>query len=162
MARTSNEIERLIEAWFQRELDRAWRQFDAGAAVGGVVAGIEDAGERRAQVRHLVSSMADHRLDALSAMVRAGDYRAGHDPARAIQAALDAPVDEGDRRFTVIAREMMRAQGQVRDAEIRWRMGGRIIPRVEARAARGAVPATGAVADTWDGASPGDVADDTG
>ena len=36
------------------------------------------------RIDELVSSMADHRLDELAAMVRAGDHRAGHDPAREI------------------------------------------------------------------------------
>ena len=118
-----NEIARLIGAWFKREVDRAWRQYASGSQVQAVTAGLEDADERRAFQRYALRTMADDQLDQLSAAFRAGDYSEGREAARAIVAELDAPLDEGDRRFTVIARELMKGQGQIADAQVHWSEG---------------------------------------
>ena len=118
-----NEVGRLIEAWFKRELDRAWRDFSTGASVRALVSDIEDPAERRARQGYALRTLADDRLDRLSAAFRVGDYGDGIELAREIVRELDAPIPEDDRRFTVLAREMMRAEGHVADAQVHWSEG---------------------------------------
>lgn len=94
-----NEVGRLIREWFVRELEWAWGQFNAGAAVRSVTGGVEDPNERRVRQLFALSELADHRLEDLGTAYRVGDYSAGMGPARAVVRELDAPIGERDRRL---------------------------------------------------------------
>ena len=123
VAGTENEVQRLIKRWFDRQLEIAWKQFSTGSQIKALVSDIENPDERRARSRFLLSELADHRLDDLRGQFRAGDYGAGVEKAREVLADLDAPIAEDDRRFTLVARELMQAEGQVADAQVRWAEG---------------------------------------
>ena len=122
-AGSENEVRKLIRRWFDRQLGVAWKQFTTGAEVRLLVGDINDPGERRAQTRYLMSELADQRCDRLSADYRVQDYREAYPAAREILSELDAPIAEDDRRFTVIARKVMKAQGNLSDAQVRWAEG---------------------------------------
>lgn len=118
-----NEVSRLVEVWFKRELDRAWRQFRAGDDVREAVADVADPVERTARARYIQSEMADRRLDDLRDAFRADDYSEGVEAAREVVAELDSSIAEDDRRFDLIAREVVRGKMHVADAVFGWAEG---------------------------------------
>ncbi|NPD69036.1 site-specific integrase [Lichenicola cladoniae] len=123
MGGPENEIKRLIGHWFERQLEVAWKQFTAGTQVAALVADIDDPGEQRAQSRHLMSELADQRYDRLSESYHAKDYRDAYPAVREILSELDAPIAEDDRRFTLIAREVVLGEGELANAQVHWAEG---------------------------------------
>ncbi len=118
-----NEIARLLEAWFRAELDRAWRSFRSGTLTDQAAPAGLDHEERRDFDRLALGAVSEQRLDDLQARYRAGDYGDGYPVARKILGELDAPIDELDHRFALLAAEAMKAQAMICEAGIRWSFG---------------------------------------
>ncbi|AOX20725.1 hypothetical protein A0U90_11020 [Kozakia baliensis] len=104
-----NEVERLLDAWFQKELKTAWAVFHTN-----VIAPDDD--EQRA----LQADAAENSLELLRHDYQRGRY-AG--VPQAILGELDAPIDPAAHAYTVLAIEVSRALGEVSEAMTRWSAG---------------------------------------
>ena len=130
-----NEVSILIEVWFKRELDRAFRHYHSGdvaeaPATRALTDDIQDDQERQTVARSYAMQLADHDLEQLQEDHRIGSFGRGFEATNEIIGELDRPFDKGDQRYTIIAREILSAQAAIADSRFRW-AGGEVGYRPE-------------------------------
>ncbi|KXV54174.1 hypothetical protein AD946_04395 [Gluconobacter thailandicus] len=102
-----NEIEFVLQQWFQKELDAAWRMFR----------GIEDD-----EGRYLQREFAEMQIESLGEDWRSGRY--GRVPDSLLE-QIECPPSPESHAYTLLASQAHQALGQIQDAISRWANGQR-------------------------------------
>lgn len=123
MGGAEQEVEAALDAWFKQELERVWRQYASGDHARSLVPLEATAEEGLAIRRATLQGDADATLERRSADFHRGDYSAARAGTRSIVASLSAPFDEGDQRFTILAKRVMDALCEVENARSQWAEG---------------------------------------
>ena len=92
MAETAGELDRLIDGWFEGELERDWRLLDGFARA--LHPAEADRDERRAMDRRFYTEDAERTLERLTAEYARRQFHAGAPGASAIAAGLATPLPE--------------------------------------------------------------------
>lgn len=134
MAEAADELDRLIDEWFEGEVQRQWRLLDGFA--GAILPEGADADERRELDRRLYAEDAERTLERLAGDYAQGRFGAGRPGARSIAARLSTPIPEDGQRFAALSKQVMEALGAILEARFKW-----IESAVEYRPQRPGAPA---------------------
>ena len=118
VATSRTEAEASITEWFNRELDRVWRQYRTGELTRRAVA----PGTRptSADARRLLGDLAEMRSEDLEAEFADGDFSSAEPHVRDIVGKLSEPFDEHDQRFAALAKTVMFGLWQIEQARLSW------------------------------------------
>lgn len=114
---------RLIDEWFDREVKRVWAQFARGDLARAIVPTDATPDEEHEVQRQTMRATAEDRLERLNSAYQVDDYSAGYPVARKIAADLPDPLAEDDRRFTLLAKAIVEAMGQIEEGRFQWATG---------------------------------------
>lgn len=117
------DVQAALDAWFQREVDRVWRQYQSGDHARALVPPGATVDEARVLQREALQGDADARLERLQDAYRRGDYGVGRAGAWEIAGSMEAPLDEGSQSFAILTKQVMEALGEVEEARLRWAGG---------------------------------------
>ncbi|MFT9222276.1 site-specific integrase [Gluconobacter oxydans] len=104
-----NEVERLVQEWFQKELDSAWRVFREAVITPG-----------DEEQRYLHREFSEAQIELLGDDWRRGRY--GSVP-RSLIEQLDCPPDAGSHAYALLASQTLQALGEIHEAVTRWADG---------------------------------------
>jgi integrase len=116
------ELAAAVAAWFTREVERVWRQYQAGPHAELLPKGATAEQARQINIA-TTHGDASNQLERLQEEYQSGDYDSAAPIARAIVRELESPFDEGDQRFTILKKRIVEALGDVEEARLRWSSG---------------------------------------
>lgn len=119
----SDDRERVIREWFERETEKAFALFAEGKFAAALAPADADGDAVRVISHRFMAEDAEQRIEQLSEDYQRGDFGHGRPGAKEIAAKLSPPLAEGDPTFTLLSQRVMGLLGEIEEARMRWAQG---------------------------------------
>ncbi|WP_308417535.1 DUF6538 domain-containing protein [Gluconobacter thailandicus] len=118
---TKADLEKLVKAWFYRELNEAQRLYMSGDLMRGThESDIPDLDDLRQESREAMGNIAEHKLEMMTTERQRHDFSRGYAKAREVLTQFGIPFQEHDQRFTALAKHYAHIESLLAETQLRW------------------------------------------